>query len=463
MEGAPAGSTGDIVSTPASRRCDNCGAPLRFEPASADLRCRHCRGAEPVQPPVDPGDPGPAEQDYLATVGDRASTDDDLEPVRLQCADCGAPSDYPPNTLAASCPYCRTPFVGAPTSTRTVVPIGVIPLTVTEDQARTNTKAWLGNRWFAPRHLDKVATGALRSGYTPAFVFSMSSTAAYRGRRGDNYLDTETYTTTDANGNRSTHIRTVTKIRWRSASGSVQVNFRGVTAFAGTDPLSRFGEDLEPFQVDEVEPFREDFLRGTTAHTYTKPPAAGLQRARDRTQDAVEDAIRADIGGDHQEIHDVDRRDRDIGFRYLLLPGWEATYRHRDDTYQLAVNGRSGEVAGTRPYSKVKIALAVGAAVAVIALIVLLVMRANSSQPTTPSGPGPTTTLVVPTTRPPTPTSPTTGAPTSVAPPSTAPASTAPDPVEQPAPTSTPTTVTTVTTVTTDATAALRRRPARAP
>lgn len=297
-----------------------------------------------------------------------------------------------------------------------------MPLAVTEDQARANTRTWLGNRWFAPRHLDKVATEALRSGYTPAWVFSMATTASYRGRRGDNYLDTETYTTTDSNGNTTTQTRTVTKIRWRPASGTLHLQFRDVTAFAGTDPLSRFGEDLEPWALDEVVAYQDDYLLGSAAQVYTAPPAAGLERARVRTTGQVEDAIRRDIGGDHQEIHDVQRRDDDIGFRYLMLPGWEATYRHRDDTYQLAVNGRTGEVAGTRPYSKVKIAIAVGVAIAVIALIVLLVVRSSSgSGPST--APTPPTTVVAtsaPPTSAPSPTTATSSSsPTSDAPPVT--------------------------------------------
>lgn len=397
MQGAPPpGSTGDITHTPDSRRCVNCGAPLRFDPAHGDLRCKHCRAAEAVEAVAS----APVELDYAATVGSDASTAPDVEPVRLQCTDCGAPADYPPNTLASSCPYCRAPFVGAPASTRDLRPGAVLPLAVTEEQARANTRTWLGNRWFAPRHLDKAATEALRSSYTPTWVFSMATTADYRGQRGDNYLDTETYTTTDSNGNTTTQTRTVTKIRWSGASGTVHMTFRGVTAYAGTDPLSRFGEDLEPWGVDEVEPYRDDLLRGSSAQTYTVPPAAGLERARQRTTGALEDTIRQDIGGDHQQIGSVDRHDRDIRFRYVLLPGWEATYSHSGETYQLAINGRTGEVDGTRPYSKVKIAVAVAVAVAVVALAIFLIVRANSSEPTAPTTTQPITTVTVPTTTP---------------------------------------------------------------
>ena len=59
-------------------------------------------------------------------------------------------------------------------------------------------------------------------------------------------------------------------------------------------------------------------------------------------------------------------------FRHLLLPVWIGAYRFQDKVYQVAVNARTGEVQGERPYSKAKIALLVAAVLLVILVIVLL-------------------------------------------------------------------------------------------
>jgi hypothetical protein len=56
----------------------------------------------------------------------------------------------------------------------------------------------------------------------------------------------------------------------------------------------------------------------------------------------------------------------------MLLPVWIACYLHAGRTYQVLVNGRTGEVIGERPYSAAKIAAAVAAAIAAVALVVLL-------------------------------------------------------------------------------------------
>ena len=61
-------------------------------------------------------------------------------------------------------------------------------------------------------------------------------------------------------------------------------------------------------------------------------------------------------------------------FRLLLLPLWIATYVAAGKTFHVYVNANTGKVIGERPYSAVKIALAV-AAVLALALTTYLVYR----------------------------------------------------------------------------------------
>ncbi|VAW70267.1 Primosomal protein N' (replication factor Y) -superfamily II helicase, partial [hydrothermal vent metagenome] len=78
--------------------------------------------------------------------------------------------------------------------------------------------------------------------------------------------------------------------------------------------------------------------------------------------------IKRDIGGDEQRIDSVDTRYQDASFKHILLPVWISAYRYRNKLYQILVNARTGEVQGLRPYSWIKITLAVSGAVAIIAL-----------------------------------------------------------------------------------------------
>jgi hypothetical protein len=79
--------------------------------------------------------------------------------------------------------------------------------------------------------------------------------------------------------------------------------------------------------------------------------------------------IKFDIGGDAQQITSMQARYSDVTFKHVLLPVWLASYRWRNKAYQVVVNGRTGAVSGERPYSAIKIAIAVILALIVAAAI----------------------------------------------------------------------------------------------
>jgi hypothetical protein len=86
----------------------------------------------------------------------------------------------------------------------------------------------------------------------------------------------------------------------------------------------------------------------------------------------IEQDCRADIGGDEQRVDSMHTQYNDVTFKLMLLPVWIACYLYAGKTFNIQVNGTTGEVAGERPYSAGKIALAILGAIAVIAVIILL-------------------------------------------------------------------------------------------
>jgi hypothetical protein len=89
-------------------------------------------------------------------------------------------------------------------------------------------------------------------------------------------------------------------------------------------------------------------------------------------QNAIDAAIRRDIGGDQQRISAQTTVVDEIRFKHLLLPVWVGSYRYAGKTYQVVVNGQSGEVEGDRPFSIIKIAFAVLLALIVVAIFASL-------------------------------------------------------------------------------------------
>jgi hypothetical protein len=81
--------------------------------------------------------------------------------------------------------------------------------------------------------------------------------------------------------------------------------------------------------------------------------------------------VRNDIGGDEQMIESLSTNYTDVTFKHLLLPVYAGAYRYNGKTYQIMVNGRTGEIQGERPYSFWKIALLV---VTILIFVVILVI-----------------------------------------------------------------------------------------
>ena len=88
----------------------------------------------------------------------------------------------------------------------------------------------------------------------------------------------------------------------------------------------------------------------------------------------IERDCRKDIGGDEQRVEQVATNHSDITFKLVLLPVWIACYIYAGKTWRVYINDRTGEVMGERPYSKLKIALAVLTGLAIVGLIVWLTL-----------------------------------------------------------------------------------------
>ena len=63
----------------------------------------------------------------------------------------------------------------------------------------------------------------------------------------------------------------------------------------------------------------------------------------------------------------------DVTWKHFLLPLWISSFRYDEKVYRFMVNARTGEVAGERPYSVIKIVLFVLFIVAVVGGIIFAV------------------------------------------------------------------------------------------
>jgi len=184
--------------------------------------------------------------------------------------------------------------------------------------------------------------------------------------RGDHY-----WVTVGSGKNR----RRVRRTRWRPVSGRFERFFDDVLVLASEGQHRALVRGLEPWPLAETRPFDRRFLAGFLARTYDVELADGFDLARDRIDEALRADVRRRIGGDEQRVTHMRSTYEPVTYKHLLLPLWLLAYRWGDRTFQVVVNARTGEVQGERPWSWVKITLAVLAGLAVVGGIVWLRSR----------------------------------------------------------------------------------------
>lgn len=352
--------------------CNSCGAMLRFKPGTRHLACEYCGSENEI---LSPELAGKVEEtgldEFLARNFDQ---EEQIEVATVKCDNCHAITTFDEKKSSDQCPFCASPLVlKGGTSARLHKPQYVLPFGIDENKAGESFRKWIRSLWFAPSDLKHYADGAGRLAglYLPFWTFDCSTQTSYTGQRGENYYVTETYNTVE-NGKTVTRTRQVQKTRWYSASGNVSNTFDDILIEATTTLKRDYLRALEPWDLPNLVPFNDKFLSGFKTETYTVDVKTGYQQSRERMEPVIESTIRQDIGGDRQMIHYANTTYSNPTFKHILLPVWLSAYRYNDKVYQFMVNARSGEVQGERPYSAIKITLAVLAGLAAVAIGYLL-------------------------------------------------------------------------------------------
>ena len=336
--------------------CLQCGGELEWHIGKQLLVCPFCGNEQEV---VLGEDDEVVEQDLheaMAALDAGALTKTGLQVAdekEVVCQNCGGHTTFTGTLTTTRCPYCATPIQrddvhDAPA--RLAVD-GVLPFQIDRPTAESAIGEWINSRWFAPNEFKKYATtGAFNSVYSAYFTYDAFATTRYTGRRGDHYT-----VTVGSGENRRTEVRT----RWRYAAGTVQNSFDDVPVPANEGLDRKHVQALEPWPTGDARPFSAEYLAGHLSRTYDHDVVECFAPAKARMEDVIRDTVRRDIGGDVQQITSMGVHYEGLTYKHLLLPVWLLTVLYGGSPFQVFINGVTGEVQGERPYSKVKIALAV--------------------------------------------------------------------------------------------------------
>lgn len=349
--------------------CPACGGMLHFDAASQGLKCISCGTetqitAQFAQAVVLP------KHDLASTMA-RLSQLQAAAPATLDkeivCQSCGGHTTFSGSMTATRCPYCNTPIQrddiqAAPTRLKID---GVLPFQIPEKSARENIEKWINGRWFAPNEFKKYREiGSFSSIYLSYFNYDAETVTHYTGQRGVNY-----YVTVRDGDTTRTEVRT----NWYPASGTVQNSFVDVTGLANTGLDDKRVRELEPWPMELSRPYSQEYIAGHLSRTYDHDANVVFgDEVKPRMEGVIATTVRADIGGDQQRVHSMDVNWASLMFNQLALPVWMLTVTYKAKPFQVFINGVTGEVQGQRPYSWIKITLAIIAALIVIGIAYFL-------------------------------------------------------------------------------------------
>lgn len=349
--------------------CRGCAGKLVFAPGTNSMKCPYCGTLNEISASSEMIE----ELDFEKFVKEFQEQSSMQEVANIKCDACGAQTTFDPGVVSGACPFCGTPQVVKKASLNTTFrPRSVLPFMVNLDTAYGGFRQWLKKLWFAPNKLkDSARQDSFTGLYIPYWTYDAKTASDYRGQRGDDYQERQSYTTVE-NGRTVTRTRMVTKTRWSRRSGHVDCVFNDVLVAASRSLPDKHVRSLEPWHLGKLVPFDESYLSGFRTESYQIDLKEGFALAKQIIDKGIEGAVKKDIGGDRQIIEALRTLYNNITFKHILLPIWISAYRFNNKTYRFLINGCTGEVQGERPYSWVKITLFILTIIAVIAAILLL-------------------------------------------------------------------------------------------
>lgn len=325
-----------------STKCPQCGAAAAFDAGKGALTCRFCGFTEAPRAKA----VGTAAEQNEFTLAALAAFDQGwgVERRELHCSDCGANLAIDEGQMTATCPFCSSNHVNVQDATQAGIrPRFVIPFAVRADVLEKNLREFLGRGWMFPSSLSQLARPEKFTGiYLPFWVFDARMDGTWRAQIG--HPHTVTYY---ENGK----MRTRTEIRYQWENGAVTDTVRGLLVPGTTKISAKIAQGVEGFDLEALAAYDPSFLAGWRAMTYdlALPEAWDQGRARMREISRASNHGQALGRTGHVRSFTMTADFEDERWRYVLLPMYVSAYTWGGRTWQVLVNGQTGEVAGQKP------------------------------------------------------------------------------------------------------------------
>ncbi len=336
-------------------KCRQCGGTISYSATQRQLNCPYCGSLQQIAAEA----VGRKADEFEFTLETMAQARHGWGEVRreLVCESCGSVVAVTPDVLTSTCAFCGSNRVLARDAAGDILrPTTLIPFAVDQEQVQAKVRAWLGRGWMHPPELRNTgALDKLTGVYLPYWTFDTHVSADWKAEVG-------TTRTVHYHSGGKRHTRTVIDWHWRSGHVHVPIDDYMVP---GTAKVSRviLGK-VQPFNLGGLVAYDPGYLAGWQAKLYDVQLPQAWEIAKEEIRELTKRTCHDDTGSSHVRNMRMTADFGDERWRYILLPVYLASYPFGERTFQVMVNGQTGQVAGQKPVAWLRVWLAIAALLA---------------------------------------------------------------------------------------------------
>ena len=313
-------------------QCPSCGAPLEYGAESGKLECRACASSYELDAPeVVTQEKGGIRFEMPEETFDAA------EASQMQayiCQACGAELMTEETTTATQCPYCGSPTILPEKIEGGVKPEKVIPFTVTKEEAQKLFDEYFKGKKLLPNVFlnTRNRIAEMQKLYVPYWLFDCEA-------GGSAFYDAK------KNHTRREGDWEVTYTDHYAVRREGRMAFRALPVDGSVKMANEITESLEPYDLSAAVAFEPAVLAGAVADHADVNSKDCEERARQRVENSMEDALRNSVSGyssvipRYKEFHTENGKVTPV-----LMPVWLITTEKENTTYTFAINGQTGKL-----------------------------------------------------------------------------------------------------------------------
>ena len=265
------------------------------------------------------------------------------------CPNCGGEVPVQEYTSATQCPYCDSYLIFNERVEGQYEPKMLIPFQLGKESCKQSLREKFRKCLFAPTDfLSEARLNGMQGIYVPYWFYDYDTACFFQGEG--------TKVRSWRSGNTEYTETSVYAIR-----RSMDIQFQRIPADASLQMPDDVMELIAPFQYAQLTDFDPKYMSGFYAEKYNMTADKAQGRARELMKEDAGKLLRESYAG-YASVKTVNQDIRVRGSRaeYGLLPVWKYLYRYRDQEYPFYVNGQTGKIVGTAPFSRAKFMVYVG-------------------------------------------------------------------------------------------------------